>query len=177
MTSVHQSNPRLTALGISAQDCLDCNLPVQIEAQNLVASEDDIFGRSQLMTRTTLNWWNQMKQAALDDDIELTLVSAYRSFDYQCNLIQKKLDKGQTINEIIKVNAIPGYSEHHTGCALDLSTRDCAPLEEEFDRTLAFRWLTDKAHNFHFYMTYPKSNEFKIAYEPWHWRCRLDAEN
>ena len=37
--------------------------------------------------------------------------------------------------------AAPGYSEHHTGRAVDLTTPACDPLAEEFENTQAFDWL------------------------------------
>jgi len=69
----------------------------------------------------------------------------------------------------LKVNTPPGYSEHHTGRAVDLATPGCPPLTEEFETTAAFAWLVRHAHRFGFTMRYPRGNRFGIAYEPWHW--------
>jgi len=162
---------RLDLLGITAQHCTSCQLPVQIETDELVEAEMDISDRPQRMTARTLTYWQAMKQAAANDGIVLQLVSAFRSVDYQCNLIQKKLASGQVIDDILKVNAIPGYSEHHTGRALDLTTLDCEPLEEDFENTDAFAWLVINAHRFHFHLSYPQNNDSSITYEPWHWAC------
>jgi D-alanyl-D-alanine carboxypeptidase len=70
------------------------------------------------------------------------------------------------------VSALPGYSEHHTGRAIDITTPDFKPLTEEFEHSSAFKWLTQRANEFGFTMTYPRNNEFGIAYEPWHWTLR-----
>ena len=165
---------RRANLGITEQDCTDCHLPIQNETLDLVEAEHDIFDRPQHMTPTTKRYWHKMKYAAAEDAVILQLVSAYRSFDYQCNLIQRKLDSGSTIHEILQVNAIPGFSEHHTGRALDLTTNGCKALEEDFEKTPAFKWLVRNAGRFFFQMSYPKDNAYGIAYEPWHWTCQQE---
>lgn len=164
---------RLTSLGITEQDRTDCHLPIQEEADHLVEAERDIFDRPQQMTPATKQCWHKMKVAATEHAVTLQLVSAYRSIDYQCKLIQRKLDAGSNIHEILKVNAIPGFSEHHTGRALDLTTTGCAALEEDFEKTKAFKWLLQNADRFFFRMSYGRDNAYGIAYEPWHWTCQL----
>ena len=59
----------------------------------------------------------------------------------QTEIIQKKLDSGQRISDILSVNAVPGYSERHFGRALDLNTAGCKPVTEMFEATDAFNWL------------------------------------
>ncbi len=148
-----------------------CKLPLQEEAVNLVSAGVDIYNREQLMTPMTLARWIEMREAAARDNIKLSLVSAFRSVDYQCQIIRNKLDKGVSIEDITRVSAIPGFSEHHTGRALDLTTSDCRTLEEEFDQTPAFHWLIRHAQAFQFSMPYTKNNPFNMIYEPWHWTC------
>ena len=75
----------------------------------------------------------------------------------------------EAIEDILRVNTAPGYSEHHTGRAVDIATPGSRPLTEEFEDTDAFRWLTARAVEFGFSMTYPRDNPWGIAYEPWHW--------
>ena len=71
----------------------------------------------------------------------LEAISGYRSHDYQLGIFERKLARGQTVDEILTVNAAPGYSEHHSGCALDIGTPDEPPAEESFEQTPAFAWL------------------------------------
>jgi len=73
------------------------------------------------------------------------------------------------MDEILRVSAAPGYSEHHSGRALDLTTPGFAPVEEEFERSDAFAWLRRRAADFRFRLSYPRDNVHGIAYEPWHW--------
>jgi D-alanyl-D-alanine carboxypeptidase len=87
----------------------------------------------------------------------------------QAEIIQRKINAGQAMHEILKVSAAPGYSEHHTGRAVDITTADCEPLSESFEATEAFQWLQENAHQYSFKLSYPKDNSLGIAYEPWHW--------
>jgi D-alanyl-D-alanine carboxypeptidase len=73
------------------------------------------------------------------------------------------------IADILKINAAPGYSEHHTGRALDLTTADSPPLEVGFETTQAYAWLVEHAGEHGFRLSYPRDNPHGINYEPWHW--------
>jgi len=160
------------SLGLAEEYVDTCKLPLQQEAQELFECENDIFGRKPMVTPHTFACWQSMRNAAKESGIELLIVSAFRSIEYQYELIKSKLEKGLTIEEILKVNAAPGFSEHHTGCALDLTTDNCEPLSEDFDRTAAFDWLTRNAADHSFNLSFPRNNPFGIIYEPWHWACR-----
>jgi len=170
--------PRLTEifteLGISETYPDFCRAPMQMEAEELVFAGKDIFDRDQFMTPETFSAWQLMLAAATNDNITVQLVSAYRDFDYQCLLIRRKLERGDTLDTILKVNTAPGFSEHHTGRALDLTTPGCEALETEFEDTAAFQWLAEHAVNFGFSLSYPRNNVFDIDYEPWHWAYRMD---
>ena len=113
--------------------------------------------------------WRDMHAAAASDGIELIVVSAFRSVTYQRGIIERKLDAGQTAEQILAVSAPPGYSEHHTGRALDLTTPGSPVLEEDFADTDAFRWLQANAARFGFVLSYPPDNPQGFTYEPWHW--------
>ena len=139
------------------------------EPSDLVSIGSDIFGRPQRLARKAAEQWKVMQGAASQDQVSLIPVSAYRSIDYQASLIKKKLESGLSIEEILRVNAAPGHSEHHTGRALDVTTEGCEPLNETFDKTNAFKWLVENAHDYSFSMSYPKDNKQGFIYEPWHW--------
>ena len=147
-------------------------LPLQPEASNLVPAGTDCFDRPQQMTAEACDAWNRMQAAAANDGIRLQLVSAFRSVDYQAGLIRRKLDAGQAVRDILAVSAAPGFSEHHTGRALDLTTPGVAALEPEFEDTEAFHWLAQHAGDHGFHLSYPAGNHHGIAFEPWHWCYR-----
>ena len=166
---------QLLELGIDESYLKNYKLSEQKECGRLVEAEPDIFGRVQLMSPETLSCWRKLKGAAKKDSIELHLVSAFRSVKYQHELIMNKLKNGEELSAILEVNAIPGFSEHHTGRALDLSTSESPPLSEEFELTKAFEWLQENAANYQFSMSFPRSDDRGIIYEPWHWLCQISS--
>lgn len=149
-----------------------CKLPLCREPRELVATEADYYGRPQRLLPAAFSAWTAMKTAAADAGIRLHLISAFRDIDYQYQLLQRKLEAGQSLEQILTVNAAPGYSEHHTGRAIDVGTMDCAALVTEFEDTAAFTWLQKNAADFGFFLSYPHDNPFGIGYEPWHWCYR-----
>jgi D-alanyl-D-alanine carboxypeptidase len=159
----------LAELGISADYGADSHLPCYEEARDLVEVEANFTGKVQQLERDTAKLWHGMKLAALADGIELQLVSGFRSIARQKELIAEKLAAGKALGEILKVVAAPGFSQHHTGMALDLTTGDVDPLSEDFETTPAFRWLNKHTREHGFYLPYPRDNPSGFIYEPWHW--------
>lgn len=160
-------------LGIPASYGEALGLPRYAEATVLETVEANIVGRPQKLAPDTARDWRRMKAAAQRDGITLLIVSGFRSVAYQAELVRKKLEAGQRIEDILEVNAAPGFSQHHTGRAIDMATPGARPLTLDFERTDAFAWLCRRAADFGFRMPYGPDNELKFAYEPWHW-CQLD---
>ena len=106
----------------------------------------------------------------LRDGLVLEAISGYRSHDYQLGIFERKLARGLSVDDILTVNAAPGYSEHHSGLALDIGAPGEPPAEESFELTPAFAWLHERAGGYGFAMSYPRDNPHGIVYEPWHWR-------
>lgn len=159
----------LRELGIPISFVTERCRPLHEECDDLVSIGLDMFGREQRLERATAPKWQAMRLAAERDGIILGIVSAFRSFDYQRQIIERKLASGLSLEQIITVSALPGFSEHHTGRAIDIGTPGCPPLIEAFEQTPAFNWLTGQGHNFGLRMSYPKGNKLGIIYEPWHW--------
>ncbi len=159
----------LTELGVPSDYGADPLLPVYAECCESIEVGPNIVGRMQRLDPATAVAWQQMTATAVSDGINLLLVSGFRSIDYQAELIRNKLKAGQSIIDILQVNVAPGYSQHHTGHAVDIATPGTKPLQEEFDQSAAFDWLTNNAAQFGFNMSYPRDNPLGIIYEPWHW--------
>ncbi|MBV8659786.1 MAG: M15 family metallopeptidase [Burkholderiales bacterium] len=160
------------ALGIAEDYAEVRGLSLQLEAESLVPLGVDVLGRDQFAVASTADAWRQMRDAAAQDGVTLQLVSAFRSVDYQAGLIRRKLDKGLVLDEILRASAAPGYSEHHTGRALDLTTPGGEMLEDSFENTPAFAWLQQHADQYGFSLSFPRDNPQGFIYEPWHW-CML----
>jgi D-alanyl-D-alanine carboxypeptidase len=163
LTKIHQD------LGIPSDYGREIDLPRFDEAAELVEVGPNLVGRMQSLTPKTALKWREMVAAAHDDSTALMIVSGFRSIEYQATLIRNKLDAGQGVGEILAVNAAPGYSEHHTGRAVDIATPGSRPLTEEFESSEAFLWLVARAKDFGFSLSYPRDNRFGFIYEPWHW--------
>jgi len=148
------------------------NLLIQQEASELVLAETGEDGWQYLLTPEANLAWQAMKQAAGQDGIALLMISAYRSIARQSEIICNKLAEGKTLEDILLVCAPPGYSEHHTGRAIDIATPEDPELEISFDTTTAFAWLQNNARRFGFHMSYPPGNSSGFQYEPWHWCFR-----
>ncbi|MCF6767129.1 D-alanyl-D-alanine carboxypeptidase family protein [Thiotrichales bacterium 19S11-10] len=150
-------------------DHVDWILPVA-DKSSLVDGGLDTFGRHFYLIEEANAAWENMQKYALKDSVILEVVSAFRDLEYQANLIKRKLSNGYKINEIIKLNAPPGFSEHHTGRALDLTTpEENEFLTESFEDTKAFKWLSQYAKKYNFVLSYPRNNNYGYIYEPWHW--------
>jgi D-alanyl-D-alanine carboxypeptidase len=156
-------------LGIPEDYGQDGTRPAFDEATDLVDVGPNLVGRVQSLTPATARQWAAMRAAAAEDGVVLLIVSGFRSFDYQARLIRKKINAGQSVSEILCVNAAPGFSEHHTGRAIDIASPGSRPLTEEFEHSEAFRWLGRNAARYGFSMSYPRDNPGGFIYEPWHW--------
>lgn len=142
----------------------------EAKPEDLISAGKDFFDRDLLLERNTYRAWLNLQQTAASDGVELFIVSGFRSYAYQQAIIDRKIAIGQTLEQISKVNALPGQSEHHTGRAVDLTTTgELEVLTEEFEKTNAFDWLTKNAKKFGFKMSFPRNNEYGFIYEPWHW--------
>jgi zinc D-Ala-D-Ala carboxypeptidase len=129
----------------------------------------DFDGRPFILERSAAWAWRKMCEAARLEDVIIRPFSGFRSYIHQKKLIERQLENGRSLPEILTGTAIPGFSEHHTGKAVDVCTPEKFKLEEEFERTAAFSWLMENAGDFKFRLSYPRSNNLGIIYEPWHW--------
>ena len=112
------------------------------------------------------------------DDVFVT--SAYRSYSYQVGLfdryVNNHMSEGMSREEAeqaaLEYSAKPGTSEHQTGLCLDFMTDDMRDLDESFEDTAAFRWLSQNAYKYGFILRYPedKVDTTGYKYEPWHYR-------
>ena len=159
-------------LGIPSDYASRTGLVQQQTPDDLVDIGVDVFDRPQRLRMEAANAWTGLVEAASLDGVTLQLVSAYRSLEYQVNLIQRKVEAGESIGQILTRVAAPGYSEHQGGCAVDVTSPGIDPLTELFEETQAFRWLVASAVDHQFVLSSPRSNAYGVVYEPWHWCYR-----
>ena len=88
----------LEALGIPLDYGRRHRLMLTAESRELATIGSDIAGREQLMQPEAALAWYRLRAAAEADDVELQVVSAYRSVDYQAGIIRSKLEAGQPMD-------------------------------------------------------------------------------
>lgn len=159
----------LSELGIAPEHLAGRRLPLIPEAQRLTPVGLGTDGRDKLLTPGAARAWLALRDSAAADGIELRLISAFRSVEFQAALLRAKLERGLPLAEVLRINAPPGYSEHHSGRAVDIGCAGTAALDEAFETMPAFAWLQRRASAHGFRMSYPRGNREGYLYEPWHW--------
>lgn len=121
-----------------------------------------------------------MMAAAQADGITLVPLSGFRSLaDQKYLFFEVKAERGQDTTQRAEVSAPPGYSEHHTGYAIDIGDGDRPDthVKTSFEETPAFQWLQANAAHYSFELSFPRNNPQGVAYEPWHWRFVGDQDS
>ncbi|MBL1208551.1 D-alanyl-D-alanine carboxypeptidase family protein [Geminocystis sp. GBBB08] len=122
----------------------------------------------------------QMQRDARTQGVILTPISGFRSVKDQEYLFFKvKEQRKQVTSKRAEVSAPPGYSEHHTGYALDIGDGNvpATNLNTNFENTAAYKWLKENAPQYSFELSFPQDNLQGISYEPWHWRFVGDTDS
>lgn len=112
--------------------------------------------------------FNKMQKDAQNQGLNLFVISRYRSYSLQKWLYSKyKLE----CKNVDTFSAKPGYSEHQTGMAFDLNNTKTS-VQERFEFTKEYQWLSENAHKYGFILRYPKHKTHITGYkfEPWHYR-------
>lgn len=161
--------PLTRALGITRSAASRGGQKPYPEAPVLWLAGRDRYDRPLWLAAGAGKAWQCMRKAAHRDGVLLQAISGFRSVEYQAAILHRKLKRGLSLEAILQVNAAPGYSEHHSGRALDIGCPGQPPAEESFELTPAFAWLEQHAARFGFRLSYPRGNPFGIVYEPWHW--------
>lgn len=121
----------------------------------------------QYLHHQVLPFLEDMMRDAHDDEVDLRVVSAFRSFEEQTVLKSAyTVTYGSGANSF---SADQGYSEHQLGTTVDLSLPTLGSELTGFETTEAYTWLTEHAHRYGFVLSYPNANGYYI-FEPWHWR-------
>ncbi len=131
------------------------------------------IGGGIMMRQKAAEAFLQMQQAARAEGIYLTPISGFRNQKDQEHLFfEVKAERAQVATQRAEVSAPPGYSEHHTGYAMDVGDGDvpATDLSVDFENTRAFKWMQANAARYSFELSFPKNNVQGVTYEPWHWR-------
>ena len=166
---------------VNRENRLDSDLNIALEtiSKDYLATDSS----NQFDSRAMPFLLNMMDDAH-SEDVGIYVTSAYRDYDYQVGLFNRKVDEfvynGYNQNdaeyEASQYVALPGTSEHVTGLAVDFVSKNWFDLHndltEDFENTKEFQWLINNAHEYGFILRYPeeKVDITQITYEPWHFR-------
>ena len=118
------------------------------------------------LTSETYDAFQQLANDAAADGLSMSVISGYRSYDYQSELYNNYVSQyGQAAAD--RFSARPGYSEHQTGLAIDVNCAD-----DSFTGTPEAEWLAAHCNDYGFILRYPKGKEdiTGYQYESWHIR-------
>ena len=156
-----------------------------VNKENLMGEEDrpevtELEGGQYFDTRA-VEALREMIAAARAEGLYVRLTSAYRPYDTQMYLYNKKVTEVQgwygydlpTAQEAAKaIVAYPGSSEHQLGLACDIVDGYYQYMDESLADTELLQWLAEHCTTFGFVLRYPKDKTeiTGIMYEPWHFR-------
>jgi len=100
----------------------------------------------------------------------LSMTSSYRSYANQVATYNNWVQVNGSTAAADTVSARPGYSEHQTGLAMDLSAGGCSL--ECFRGSAQYAWMQANAATYGFIERYPAGLESITGYSPeaWHYR-------
>ena len=135
---------------------------------NLIAI-DSKYGYEYQMNSEAYNSFINMYNDASKENLKLFIKSPYRSYNNQNNLYNDYVYESGIL-EADTFSARPGYSEHQTGLAIDVSN---GPNNlGYFKDTNEYIWMINNSYKYGFILRYPEGKEYITGYqfESWHYR-------
>lgn len=126
----------------------------------------NIVTREKKVRKVIYNDLKKMFDDAKKDNINLNVISGFRTYEKQDTLFNNSIKKNG-IDHALIYSAKPGYSEHQLGLAIDINS-----VEENFKNTNEYKWLKNNSYKYGFIERYPENKEYitGFGYEPWHYR-------
>lgn len=114
----------------------------------------------------------KMLKAAESEGISFKICSTYRSYSTQDAIYHNYVNNYGT-EYTNTISAYPGRSEHHTGWAVDVTSKSMGyDLKQNFIEYPEGIWINEHCSEYGFIIRYPKDKTdiTGYAYEPWHLR-------
>jgi D-alanyl-D-alanine carboxypeptidase len=146
------------------------SVPAEYEPQGMVQISDTVLMRA---NPDAVKAFARMREAAAQENLNITVASAYRSYEYQ-NLIYNP-NVSDTREKQDNFLSRPGFSENQSGLAFDLSANNGRMYD--FAGTPEAAWTAENAEDFGFILRYPAGQEdvTGVPHQPWHIRYVGDA--
>lgn len=135
---------------------------------NLVKIESPYTEEKDLKcSRVALDAFKKMSKEAKKEGYDIVINSAYRSYQDQVDLEELYL-KAYGQSYVDKFVAKPGYSEHQTGLAFDIGSRNV----NIFANSKEYEWMINNSYKYGFIYRFQKKYEdiTRFRSEAWHYR-------
>ena len=150
-------------------------LPDNWESNVVLKEAVNKWGETHLVEEKALEQFLKLQKECADEGIIIELDSTTRSVARQQELWDDwTIEKGE--DYVKKYVAVPGYSEHHTGLAIDVCLEKDGRRIDDNDEMIAEKEIFAKVHEklakYGFILRYPdgKDAETGYSYELWHFR-------
>lgn len=148
------------------------SLPDDYEPENIVKMNLQYAYDDNSIRDYVYDAFLEMYRAAMEEGYQLITNSSYRDYDWQDTLYNNyKTSRGQEYADAFA--ARPGYSEHQTGLALDITCYNCTNgTFDDFAESEEYQWLLKNSYKYGFILRYPEGKEDITGYnfEAWHFR-------
>lgn len=121
-----------------------------------------------------------MLAAGEEEGLSFWIASSYRSVERQRELLDEDIDTlvkrgysySEAYEEVTKETMPVGCSEHASGLAVDIVSKNYQFLDEKQGHTAEILWLQEHCSQYGFILRYPQNKEeiTKVSYESWHFR-------
>ena len=135
----------------------------------------DIWGEDMKIEKETRTQFRKLREKLFKDKIYLLLDSAHREI-FEQEYIWNKFEEEFGLEYTKRYVAVPGYSEHHTGLAIDVCFIYDGHIISENPELAESKGVFEVIHknlaDFGFILRYPQGKEevTGYGYEPWHLR-------
>lgn len=156
-------------------------LPDDWEEKVVLKEAVNIYGETYLVEEKALAQFEEMRDELLEEGIDIELDSTYRSVKEQQELWDEwTVEFGE---DYVKTYvAVPGFSEHHTGLAIDVCLDVDGTRINDNDEMIARRDIFEKVwphlakHGFILRYLEGKEEITGYGFEPWHFRYIDDVK-
>ena len=151
-------------------------LPDGFEDTIELITAENVVGKKHEVEKKAYEAFLRLREDLLQNDgIQTELISTYRTTAQQQETFERYLSRFG-IDYANKYVAKPGYSEHHTGFAIDVGIFTEGKLHSKIEELMSvdnlFKIVHKKLPSYGFILRYPAGKEAitGIGYEPWHFR-------
>jgi D-alanyl-D-alanine carboxypeptidase len=141
------------------------SVPAEYEPRGMVQMPDNVLMRADPAAAAA---FARLREAAASENLNITVASAYRSYEYQSLLYNPNVS--DTREKPDNLLSRPGFSENQSGLAFDLSVNNGRMYD--FAGTPEAAWVAENAEKYGFILRYPAGQEdvTGVRHQPWHLR-------